>query len=97
MLASVVKGADREIFLRTLSVCSGTENSDTWNYHLSTEKRFLGLQGPTETYISDRKTGLAGLLNNIQPHVIIAACTKHLVDNLKTSKHKFSQEAIDTF
>ena len=97
MLASVVKTADGDILLKTLSVCSGTETSDSWDFHLSTERRFLGLRSHTETFISDRKSGLATVINTIQPHVKIAACTKHLADNLKTSKHKFSEEAMEIF
>ena len=95
MFASVVYGADREIYLKCLSVCAGVESTDTWEFHLATEREFLGECRPQDTYISDRKPGLLGTIETVHPDVHIAACCTHLVDNLQKSKLSFTHDAIN--
>ena len=97
MLASVVQGADREIYVKSLTVCAGTESKDTWDFHLMSERTFLGSCKDVETYISDRKPGLVGVIESYQPAVHIGACSTHLLDNLEKSKHKLSKDALITW
>ena len=97
MLGSVSQGADREVQLKALSVCAGTESKDTQDFHLATERQFLGICSERETYISDRKPGLVGVIEEYQPKVNISACTTHLLDNLEKPKHKVPKEALVTW
>ena len=61
---------------------------------MQTEKQFLGSCSESETYISDRKPGLAGVIEDEQPAVHVGACSTHLFDNLEKSKFKLSKVAL---
>ena len=50
-----------------------------------------------ETYISDRKSGLASALTKVYPYVHLGACCTHLVKNFKDSKLSFTKDAINTW
>ena len=62
---------------------------------MESERRFSGLCSHSETYITDRKPGLVGVIEKKQPVVHIGACATHLLDNLEKSKLKFSKRALD--
>ena len=94
MQATVKLGADKEVHLQTLSVCAGNETRDSWKFHLETERKCLGLRGEHETYISDRKPGLEGIIHQIYPTVKLGACVKHLEDNLSKGENRLSKEGI---
>ena len=94
MLASVFQGADREIYVKCLSVCGGTETADAWQFHLESSREGHDKHTGDETFISDRKAGLVGVIEAVQPNVKIGACQSHLVDNLDKSKYKFSKKAL---
>ena len=94
MQATVKHGANREVHLQTLSICAGNESKDSWKYHLNTEKDVLGDRGNQETFVSDRKSGLEGVIESVYPTVTIGACSKHLQDNLSSGKNKITSKGL---
>ena len=95
MQISVKLGADKEAHLQCLSVCAGNESQDSWRFHMESEKDFTGYRTECETIISDRKSGLATVIQEIYPKVQAGACIKHLQDNIKSRKVKPSEACIE--
>ena len=64
---------------------------------MESERQFIGLCSASNTYITDRKPGLVGVIEKVQPSVHIGACTTHLLENLEKSKLKLSKRAIEAW
>ena len=77
MQISVKLGADREAHLQCLSVCAENESQDSWRFHMESVKDFKGNRTECETIISERKSGLASVIQEIYPKVQVGACIKH--------------------